>query len=388
MIAALPVARATARAKRHAACFLLALAGMTAQAQTAVPAGKALPPGAPIPGVVQPSPVTLSVNYYPMPMVAGQAWNVNWSSSKASTVRFSCTAAGTGYKASGAVALSGSMSGTASAAWVGYPSTCIWTARGQGGTATFSETMTTTAPPAPGDVVTYIHTDGLGSPVARSDQNGALVSTTRYEPYGLTAGGVVPTIGFTGHVNDADTGLVYMQQRYYDPVAGRFLTGDPVTTNANTGGSFNRYAYANNSPYKYIDPDGRDSEVTWNSAGTAVNIKIPFAISDPAGVARFTPSQVATEVGNRLSGNVAIGGVVVTVTTVGVPVPLDSPSVANGSANVVTVRPALGRSSTNKIGGNKINLRGTADAKVVTHELAHSAKAGDHTLEVLMQPER
>ena len=32
---------------------------------------------------------------------------------------------------------------------------------------------------------------------------------------------------------------------------------DPVTTDANTGGSFNRYAYANNSPYKYTDPDGR-----------------------------------------------------------------------------------------------------------------------------------
>jgi RHS repeat-associated protein len=64
-------------------------------------------------------------------------------------------------------------------------------------------------------------------------------------------------IGFTGHVNAADIGLVYMQQRYYDPVAGRFLSIDPVTTDANTGGSFNRYVYASNSPYKYIDPDGR-----------------------------------------------------------------------------------------------------------------------------------
>lgn len=56
-----------------------------------------------------------------------------------------------------------------------------------------------------------------------------------------------------------------------------------------------------------------------------MSIKIPFAISDPAGVARFTPSQVATEVGNRLSGNVVIDGAAVTVTTVGVPVPLNSP---------------------------------------------------------------
>lgn len=37
---------------------------------------------------------------------------------------------------------------------------------------------------------------------------------------------MVPTLGFTGHVNDWDSGLGYMQQRYYDPVAWRFLSTD------------------------------------------------------------------------------------------------------------------------------------------------------------------
>jgi hypothetical protein len=48
-----------------------------------------------------------------------------------------------------------------------------------------------------------------------------------------------------------------MQQRYYDPIAGRFLSVDPVTTNAENGSFFGRYHYANNNPYKYVDPDGR-----------------------------------------------------------------------------------------------------------------------------------
>jgi hypothetical protein len=39
------------------------------------------------------------------------------------------------------------------------------------------------------------------------------------------------------------------------------LSIDPVVTDANTGSSFNRYAYANNSPFKYIDPDGRAAQV-------------------------------------------------------------------------------------------------------------------------------
>ena len=34
--------------------------------------------------------------------------------------------------------------------------------------------------------------------------------------------------GYTGHVNDPDTGLVYMQARYYDPGWGGFLSVDPV----------------------------------------------------------------------------------------------------------------------------------------------------------------
>jgi RHS repeat-associated protein len=63
-------------------------------------------------------------------------------------------------------------------------------------------------------------------------------------------------------VNDVDTGLTYMQQRYYDPVAGRFLSNDPVVTDVGSGGGFNRYYYANNNPFAYIDSDGRESAPT------------------------------------------------------------------------------------------------------------------------------
>ncbi len=107
--------------------------------------------------------------------------------------------------------------------------------------------------------VSYSHTDLLGSPVAKSDAAGGLLQRTRYEPYGGTAAGTNPVgIGFTGHVNDGPTGLVYMQQRYYDPIAGRFLSVDPVVTDQKTGDHFNRYNYADNNPYKFVDPDGRN----------------------------------------------------------------------------------------------------------------------------------
>lgn len=48
-----------------------------------------------------------------------------------------------------------------------------------------------------------------------------------------------------------------MQQRYYDPIIGRFYSNDPVGFKTSNPMMFNRYAYANNNPYKYVDPDGR-----------------------------------------------------------------------------------------------------------------------------------
>ena len=47
-----------------------------------------------------------------------------------------------------------------------------------------------------------------------------------------------------------------MKQRYYDPLIGRFYSNDPVGFTASNPMMFNRYTYANNNPYKYIDPDG------------------------------------------------------------------------------------------------------------------------------------
>ncbi len=107
-------------------------------------------------------------------------------------------------------------------------------------------------------VVKYQHTDALGTPVKVTDANRALLEATEYEPYGKVLNR--PTHdgpGFTGHIEDAATGLTYMQQRYYDPMCGCFLSVDPVVADPSSGWNFNRFNYAANNPYKYRDPDGR-----------------------------------------------------------------------------------------------------------------------------------
>jgi RHS repeat-associated protein len=96
--------------------------------------------------------------------------------------------------------------------------------------------------------------------VAKTNASRTIVERSEYEPYGkLLNHPLEDGPGYTGHVSDAATGLSYMQQRYYDPGIGTFLSVDPVTANS-MGGNFNRYWYANNNPYRFRDPDGRQAQ--------------------------------------------------------------------------------------------------------------------------------
>lgn len=127
------------------------------------------------------------------------------------------------------------------------------------------------------ETVTYYHTDALGSPVAATDESGNLVWRETYRPYGERLNNQSTAsdnpIWYTGKRQDAETGLVYMGSRYYDPRLGRFLSIDPVEPDENNLHSLNRYAYANNNPYKFTDPDGQAAETVIDvvSLGLSIN---------------------------------------------------------------------------------------------------------------------
>ncbi len=84
---------------------------------------------------------------------------------------------------------------------------------------------------------TFYLTDALGSLLAsfsNTANSAALKSNQLYGPYGnarYTAGTLNTAKGFTGQYNDALTGLDYYGARYYDPVAGVFLSADQVQGN-------------------------------------------------------------------------------------------------------------------------------------------------------------
>lgn len=108
--------------------------------------------------------------------------------------------------------------------------------------------------------VRYQHTDLQGSVIAESNAQGSIQQRYDYKPYGEGTPSQKSGLGYTGHLEDPDLGLTYMQQRFYDPVIGRFYSNDPVGFSTKTPVTFSRYAYANNNPYKFTDPDGMCSK--------------------------------------------------------------------------------------------------------------------------------
>lgn len=93
--------------------------------------------------------VELAVSLSANPMEAGNTAAISIVSKNATSVKYSCTAAGTGYKGAGDAPLNGSMALTATSAMVGYPSTCVFTAIGNGGNKSATLTLTTVNPPPP-----------------------------------------------------------------------------------------------------------------------------------------------------------------------------------------------------------------------------------------------
>ncbi|MDG4763444.1 RHS repeat-associated core domain-containing protein [Solwaraspora sp. WMMD406] len=81
--------------------------------------------------------------------------------------------------------------------------------------------------------------------------------------------------GFVGGTRDASTGLTHLGAREYYPQTGRFISVDPII-DVGDPQQMHGYAYANNSPVSFTDPDGlkplatgggAEEDAYWKSRG-------------------------------------------------------------------------------------------------------------------------
>jgi RHS repeat-associated protein len=106
----------------------------------------------------------------------------------------------------------------------------------------------------PDDDVTVFHHDQGGSARVLTDTLGAVVGTRTYDPWGApvaTTGAFDTPVGFAGEHTDAESGLVHLRARYYDPATAQFLTRDPIEMLTRDA-----YGYAGNDPINKVDPTG------------------------------------------------------------------------------------------------------------------------------------
>jgi RHS repeat-associated protein len=109
-------------------------------------------------------------------------------------------------------------------------------------------------------VFSYLTTNGLGSVSVALSTGGTAQASTLYLPYGggRYSNGTMPgSYGYTGQQADGTTGLDYYAARYYDPLAGQFVSADTVLPgNGFDPWGLSRYAYVEGNPVERTDPTG------------------------------------------------------------------------------------------------------------------------------------
>ena len=118
----------------------------------------------------------------------------------------------------------------------------------------------------------YLHRDHLGSPELITDSSGLEVVRPSFSAYGERRDGTdwsgppstadltdianLTRRGFTGHEHLDSVGLIHMNGRVFEPIAGRFLSRDPFIDGVASSQGMNGYAYVHNNPLTLTDPSG------------------------------------------------------------------------------------------------------------------------------------
>ncbi|QUY46218.1 putative Ig domain-containing protein [Acaryochloris marina] len=121
----------------------------------------------------------------------------------------------------------------------------------------------------------YFHTDGLGSTRAITDANGEVQDRFNYNAFGellTTENNSDVDNLFAGEQYDAELGLQYLRQRFYDPSTGRFISQDAFEGFLDDPITQNRFLYANANPVTYTDPSGYFSISELNAGKIISNI--------------------------------------------------------------------------------------------------------------------
>ena len=118
-------------------------------------------------------------------------------------------------------------------------------------------------------VVSYVY-DSWGKQLSCT---GSLASTL----------GVANPLRYRGYIFDDETGLYYLQSRYYNPEQGRFINADAQLGKVGGILTHNAFVYCLNNPITASDPDGHFFMLLTAAVGAVVGAAVGAAIAAATG---------------------------------------------------------------------------------------------------------
>ena len=129
----------------------------------------------------------------------------------------------------------------------------------------------------------WLHDDGMSSTSFSTDETGALAQRTIRRPFGNAVAGSasIDFASFSLHPLDAESGLVYMQRRYYAPELGRFLTPDLMAIYQpekflHGPQGLHLYSFVANDPLNKVDPTGLSF---WSVVGAIAGVIVGVVVA-------------------------------------------------------------------------------------------------------------
>ena len=132
----------------------------------------------------------------------------------------------------------------------------------------------------------YFYKNLQGDIISITNSSGIVVAKYSYDAWGActidsdTSGVSIATINpfrYRGYYFDTETGLYYLQSRYYDPQVGRFINADDAGYVGMNGtiASYNLFTYCGNNPVSNSDFAGCCPESNGNNYVNDIIIRIP-----------------------------------------------------------------------------------------------------------------
>lgn len=126
-----------------------------------------------------------------------------------------------------------------------------------------------------GDIIGLLNTSGTEVVIYKYGTWGKLLSIDADSGY--EALGERNPFRYRGYYYDMETGLYYLNQRYYNPEWGRFINADDVLGEKGELLSHNTYAYCKNNSIIREDPKGSSATLIAMGVGAAVGLVGQYA---------------------------------------------------------------------------------------------------------------